>query len=89
MNITDIDDKTLQRASDEGKTLAEITGKYTKIFVGDLKALNVSVADIKFIKATEHFHEMRALVNNLLEKGYAYEASDGVYFDISKFAGYG
>lgn len=89
MNITDIDDKTLQRASDEGKTLAEITGKYTKIFVGDLKALNVSVADIKFIKATEHFQEMRALVNNLLEKGYAYEASDGVYFDISKFKDYG
>ncbi|HOE74769.1 MAG TPA: cysteine--tRNA ligase [bacterium] len=89
MNITDIDDKTLQRADKEGRTLKEVTEKYSALFMSDLKALNISVVDIQFIKATEHFTEMRALVDSLLEKGYAYKASDGIYFDISKFKAYG
>ncbi len=89
MNITDIDDKTLNRAKEEGKTLEEVTAKYLKIFLQDLEQINISVDKIKFIKATEHFSEMQELVDQLVEKGYAYEAEDGVYFDVSKLKDYG
>lgn len=89
MNITDIDDKTLNRAREESKTLQEVTEKYFKLFLADLRAIGVEVDEIKFIKATEHFGEMRKLVDTLLEKGYAYEADDGIYFDVSKFEDYG
>lgn len=89
MNITDIDDKTLARARKEGKSLCDITEKYYSLFLEDLRAINVRVDEIKFVKATEHFEEMRALVDVLIKKGYAYEAEDGVYFDVSKFKDYG
>lgn len=89
MNITDIDDKTLKRAHDEGKSLKEITDKYLKIFVDDLRKINVRVDAIELVRATDHFAEMKELVNRLMEKGYAYEADDGIYFDVSKFEGYG
>lgn len=89
MNITDIDDKTLARARKEGKSLCDITEKFYSLFLEDLRAINVRVDEIKFVKATEHFEEMRALVDVLIKKGYAYEAEDGVYFDVSKFKDYG
>ena len=89
MNITDIDDKTLTRARKEGRTLSDITQKYFDLFLEDLRAVNACVDDIVFVKATDHFPEMRAMVDLLIKKGYAYEANDGVYFDVSKFKDYG
>lgn len=89
MNITDIDDKTLKKAREENKPVKEITDKYYKIFLDDLESLNININDIKFVRATEHFSEMKELVDQLLEKGYAYKAEDGIYFDISKFKDYG
>jgi len=89
MNITDIDDKTLKKAREENKPLKEITDKYYKIFLDNLKSLNININDIKFVRATEHFTEMKELVDKLVEKGYAYKAEDGIYFDISKFKEYG
>lgn len=89
MNITDIDDKTINKAKAQNKNLKEITDKYEKAFKEDLQSLNISVDKIKFIRATEHFAQMKELVDKLLEKDYAYKADDGIYFDVSKYPEYG
>ncbi len=98
MNITDVghllsdgddgEDKMQKAARKEGKTPWEIAAFYTEAFFKDIDALNVGRPEI-IAKATEHIPEMIEFVKGLLEKGYAYEISDGIYFDISKFPGYG
>jgi len=98
MNITDVghllsdgdegEDKMQKAARKEGKTPWEIAAFYTEAFFKDIDALNVSRPEI-IAKATEHIPEMIEFVKGLLEKGYAYEIFDGIYFDIGKFPGYG
>ncbi len=98
MNITDVghllsdgdegEDKMQKAARKEGKTPWEIAAFYTDAFFKDIEALNVSRPEI-IAKATDHIPEMIEFVKGLLEKGYAYEISDGIYFDIGKFPGYG
>lgn len=88
MNITNIDDKTLDRAEKEGISLSELTERYEDLFFADLAALNIQPADV-YPRATEHFAEMKNLLNTLVEKGYGYEKDGEVYFDISKFKPYG
>lgn len=88
MNITDIDDKTLRRAEQEGVSLSEITERYETIFLEDLLALRVEMPDV-IARATEHFPEMKELVNVLVDKGFAYEKDGEVYFSIEKFKQYG
>ena len=98
MNITDVghllsdgdegEDKMQKAARKEGKTPWEIAAFYTEAFFKDIDALNVGRPEI-IAKATEHIPEMIEFVKGLMEKGYAYEISDGIYFDISKFPGYG
>ncbi|MBW2965872.1 cysteine--tRNA ligase [Candidatus Woesearchaeota archaeon] len=88
MNITDVDDKTIRDSKKQGKTLKEFTQFYTKAFLEDLKTLNIEKAEI-MPKATEEIKVMVELVKKLLDKGYAYEAEDGIYFRISKFKNYG
>ena len=98
MNITDVghllsdgdegEDKMQKAARKEGKTPWEIAAFYTEAFFKDIDALNVSRPEI-IAKATEHIPEMIEFVKGLMEKGYAYEISDGIYFDIGKFPGYG
>lgn len=89
MNLTDVDDKTIKRSQEEGKTLQELTQYFTEIFLADLKRINVEVPD-KLPKATEEIDSMVALIKTLLEKGFAYKTATGdIYFDISKFPGYG
>ena len=98
MNITDVghllsdgdegEDKMQKAARKEGKTPWEIAAFYTEAFFKDIDALNVGRPEI-IAKATDHLPEMIAFVQGLLEKGYAYEISDGIYFDIGKFPGYG
>jgi len=86
-NITDIDDKIINRAKELGiswKKLAEI---YTKELEDVMEKINVHV-DFR-PKATEHVPEMINIVSKLIEKGHAYETSDGVYFDINSFPKYG
>ena len=61
---------------------------YTKVFFEDLNKLNIGKPEI-IAKATEHIKEMIDYVQKLVEKGYGYEIDDGIYFDISKFPGYG
>src|SRR3990167_3037233 len=88
MNITDVDDKTIKGSKKEGITLKELTRKYEDIFFQDLSELNI-IKPTKILRATESIKEMVALIKNLLEKGYAYKTSDGIYFSISKSKGYG
>lgn len=98
MNITDVghlvsdeddgEDKMLKGAREQKKTPWQIAEFYTNAFMKDIKALNIEVPEI-VPKATEHIPEMLEFVQGLVEKGYGYETSDGIYFDIGKFKDYG
>jgi cysteinyl-tRNA synthetase len=89
MNITDVDDKTIKNSREEGVTLGELTKRYEHAFFEDLETLNIERPDITPL-ATGHIDDMVGAIKNLMENGFAYEGSDGsIYFDISKFEGYG
>ena len=98
MNITDVghllsdadegEDKMEKAAKEQRKSPYEIADFYTKVFFDDLKKLNIGKPELT-PKATEHIREMLDFVYALCEKGYGYETSDGIYFDISKFPAYG
>jgi len=89
MNLTDVDDKIIKRASEQGKSITQVTEPITEIFHADRKYLRIEDAEV-YPTATGHIPEMIALVERLLEKGIAYKADDGsVYFSIDRFPGYG
>jgi cysteinyl-tRNA synthetase len=88
MNLTDIDDKTIRDSGKIGWSLKQLTEKYTKIFMEDIKSLNIEPADM-FPKATEHVKDMIEFTKKLVEKGFAYEKLGSVYFSIAKFKDYG
>jgi len=89
MNLTDVDDKTIRGANSRGISLNEYTAPFIEGFFEDRDALNVLPAHV-YPRATEHVPEMIEIIKTLLDKGFAYKAEDGsVYFDISKFPGYG
>ena len=88
MNITDIDDKTIQGASDRGVSLHEYTREYTEAFFQDIKALNILKAD-HYPRATEHIPEMARMAKGLVDKGFAYTKDGSIYFDITRFPAYG
>ena len=87
-NFTDIDDKIIRRANEEGKTYQEIAETYIREFWTDAKGLNVREATVH-PKATENIDEIIHIIETLVEKGYAYEVDGDVYFSPSKFDGYG
>jgi len=89
MNITDIDDKTIKKAIDQGVNLSEITNKYSKYFFNDLSWLKILPANA-YPRATDHITDMIQMIKILIEKGFAYCQDDGsVYFDIQSFPKYG
>jgi cysteinyl-tRNA synthetase len=88
MNITDVDDKTIKGAIKEKTNLKKFTEKYEKIFLNDIKELNIVKPDV-MPRATEHIKEIVSLIKKLIDKGYAYKAEDGIYFSVSKFKDYG
>ncbi len=88
MNITDIDDKIIQRAKEEEKTWEEITEFYEKAFMEDVRILGIDSID-KFARATDHTSQIIKQIKTLIHKGYAYQIEDGIYFDISRFSDYG
>jgi cysteinyl-tRNA synthetase len=88
VNITDVDDKLINRARELKTTVKELAEGMTADYLGSLKKLNVTGID-HMPKATEHIAEMIAIMAGLIEKGYAYPAGGDVYFDISKDADYG
>jgi cysteinyl-tRNA synthetase len=89
MNLTDVDDKIIKRASEAGKTIRQVTEPVTEVFFADRDFLRIQKAE-DYPKATDFIPQMIALVKTLIEKKVAYRADDGsVYFGIDKFASYG
>ena len=89
MNLTDVDDKIIKRANEQGKTIREVTEAVTQVFMADRDYLRIKPAD-DYPKATEYIPQMIDLVRRLLDRGVAYHAEDkSVYFAIGRFAGYG
>ncbi|MBU2590800.1 MAG: cysteine--tRNA ligase [Nitrospinae bacterium] len=87
-NITDIDDKMINKANELGITVKELADKFSAAYLEDIKALNIETADV-IPKATEHIESIITMVSKLIEKEYAYLIDGSVYYDVSKFAGYG
>ena len=88
MNITDIEDKTIRNSGKAGMSLKEYTDYYTDVFFRGLDLLNIKRA-IAHPRATIYVPQMIEFIKGLEDLDYAYSAEDGVYFDISKFEGYG
>ncbi|MEW6587303.1 MAG: cysteine--tRNA ligase [Nitrospirota bacterium] len=87
-NFTDIDDKIINRAGQEGVPWDVIAKKYTEAYYEDMDRLGVGRADIE-PKATEYIPEMIDIIKGLVEKGFAYEIDGDVYFSVEKFSDYG
>jgi cysteinyl-tRNA synthetase len=89
MNLTDVDDKTIAGANREKLPLREFTQRFKDAFFGDIKTLNIEPAE-QYPAATDHIPEMIALIQTLIDKGFAYRSDDGsVYYSIDKFPAYG
>ncbi|MBQ8793687.1 MAG: cysteine--tRNA ligase [Clostridia bacterium] len=87
-NFTDIDDKLIKKANEEGITVPEVAERFIKEFWVDAKGLNVREATTH-PRATENIDEIKRIISELVEKGYAYTAGGDVYFRSKKFDEYG
>ncbi|MEA5060064.1 MAG: cysteine--tRNA ligase [Candidatus Pelethousia sp.] len=88
-NFTDIDDKLIRKANEEGITVQDVADRYIKEYYTDADALGVERATCN-PRATEHVKQIIALVQTLIDKGHAYAADNGdVYFSVRSFPGYG
>ncbi len=88
MNVTDIEDKTIRDSAKAGVPIKEFTQRYTHSFLRGLDAMNIRRATAN-PRATEYIPQMITFIQALIDKGAAYVAEDGVYFDIDKYPGYG
>src|SRR2546423_14462150 len=88
VNITDVDDKLINRARELKTTVPELAKAMTDDYFECLKKLNVTGID-KFPKATEYVPQMIEMIDKLISKGFAYAAGGDVYFDVSKDSDYG
>lgn len=87
-NITDIDDKIINRAKEQNISPKELSEKFEKIYLEDMTSLgNTSIS--KYARATGYIEQIIKQVETLIEKGYAYKTSDGIYFETAKFKNYG
>jgi len=87
-NITDVDDKIIQRAREKGVSPKDLAEAFTKEHLKDMKKLGINSVD-KYAKATSYIKEITSQIKRLFEKEYAYKLEDGIYYDISKFNNYG
>lgn len=87
-NFTDIDDKMIKKANEEGTTVKKIGDTYIKEYYQDADALNIERATVN-PRATEFIGEIIKFVKGLVDKGYAYDVDGDVYFSTKKFEGYG
>ncbi|NLY81319.1 MAG: cysteine--tRNA ligase [Clostridiales bacterium] len=87
-NFTDVDDKIINKAKEEGSNAKEIAERFIKEYFDDAEALNVAVADAH-PKVSENIQEIIDFVSTLIEKGYAYEIDGDVYYSTKKFEDYG
>ena len=87
-NITDVDDKIIDRARLTNKTPKALAREFEKEYLKDMKALKIDSVDI-YARASDHIAEIISQIERLLEKGFAYIASSGIYFEVNKFNDYG
>ncbi len=87
-NITDIDDKIIQRAKEKKIAPRKLARQLEKEYFKDMKALKVNSVT-RYARATDHIKEIINQVKKLKEKGFAYQIKDGIYYDIKKFKNYG
>ena len=87
-NFTDVDDKIIKRANEEGISVKEVTEKYIKGFFEDIEPLNIS-DDILRPKVTENMPEIIEIIKKLIDEGFAYEKDGNVFFEVKKFEEYG
>lgn len=88
-NITDVDDKIINKAREKGEDIKKLTERNMKAHLEDYRAIGIDKPDVQ-PRATEYIEEMIKLIKRLEQKGYTYVIEDdGVYFDISKFKNYG
>ncbi|MBK5290091.1 MAG: cysteine--tRNA ligase [Acidobacteriia bacterium] len=88
MNITDVEDKIIRSAMQQGKSIGEYTAVYEKAFLEDIDRLRLQRPE-KLVRATEHIPEMVDSIEKLTAGGYTYRSEDSVYFRIAKFPNYG
>ncbi len=88
LNITDIDDKIIQKANKENKDFREISERYEKEFFEVCERMNLRKADL-YPRATQHISEISDIIKKLLEKGLAYESGGNIWYDVSEFEDYG
>jgi cysteinyl-tRNA synthetase len=87
-NFTDVDDKIIKRANEQGVSCDTITAKYIQAYYEDMGKLGIRQASIE-PKATEHMAEIIRLTETLVKKGLAYQVDGDVYFEVAKYSGYG
>ena len=87
-NITDIDDKIINRAEERKTTPQKLARFFEKEYLKDMKSLKIDSVT-KYAGATKHIKEIVSQVERLLKKGFAYQIKDGIYYDIAKFKEYG
>ena len=87
-NFTDVDDKIIVRAQEEGVGAADIAERYIQAFTKDMERLGVAAPDFE-PRATEHIPSMVEMIQGLIDKGYAYETDGDVYFAVREFGEYG
>jgi len=87
-NFTDVDDKIIKRANDEGVSGNEIAQRYIKAYTEDMHRLGVKPPQHEPL-ATEHIDDIIAMIKRLIDRGYAYSLDGDVYFEVKKFSEYG
>jgi cysteinyl-tRNA synthetase len=88
MNLTDVDDKIIKKSNQENITSDKIAEKYIKYFLEDVEKLGMKKADV-YPRATQHMSEIIGMIKKLEDKGIAYNVNGNVFYDVSKFNGYG
>ncbi len=88
MNITDIDDKIIKRAQEDGLESSEVAQLYSEAFFEDIAGVGIRMPDA-VPRVTEHLEEILEIIQTLILKGFAYESKGSVYYDVGKFPGYG
>lgn len=84
-NFTDVDDKIIKKANEDGITSKEVAEKYIKAYFEDTAKVNLKEEGMTRPKATEHIGDMIKIIKSLVDKGYAYEAQGDVYFEVEKY----
>ena len=88
MNLTDVDDRIIQKAAAAGVSIRQYTEKYVQAFLADMDALHLEAPE-EMVRATDHIEDMVALIERLQKKGLTYNSEGSIYFKIAKFPDYG